>query len=494
MFPMKKSIFFLLIVISFSINAFSQSVEITDFMRLNPYSNLNNPANFVPYKGYVGIPAVANINLSVYNTGLIYKNLITLDKNGKPAKFTPDKFIKSLPKNNWLNAELNLELLGFGFRIKKFFFSFSYRLRFEAQFGYTKDIFSLLSGNLAKKGNGKYLFTESSPATLSLNPGFNVYQEISLGFQGQISDHLYIGARPKVLFGIMNLTTDNLYVKTYTDPEDYTIYSKYDLDMKVASVVPFYKKNDKGEIEFTTANMFNMKNFNFTKNLGFAIDLGAVYRINQQLRVSAAVTDLGFIRWKGSPLNLSAKTKQEYSVFSGFSETQIRGFIEDGIKLDIDSLVNKNFSLQTTKSYSTMLTSKFMVAGSFDLTPCNRFTMQFKGYLVGKQFIPQFTVAYNGTFFNVIDVVLSYSMMKKSYTNLGVGLGLRIGPLHLYTGTDNLLAAFDLLNASRLNATVGLLIDFPVKAKIKEPQLKSMYKTKKEVKGEEETEIKAKDE
>ena len=479
MLTMKKSIFPLLIAIFFTVNAFSQSVEITNFMRLNPYSSNNNPAYFMPYKGYVGIPGAANVNFSLYNTGFIYKNLITLNKDGKPGKITPDKFIKSLPKNNWFNTELNLEVLGFGFRVKKYFINFSYRLRFEEHFFYSKDIFNLLSGNLAKKSNGDYLFTKDSPAVLSMEPNINLYQELSLGFQGEISDHLYIGVRPKVLFGVINLTTDNLYVKTYTDPEDYTVYGNYDVGMKVASVLPFYKRNNNGEIEFTTKDMFKLKAFNFTKNLGFSIDLGAVYRINQELRVSASITDLGFIRWKGSPLSLTLTSpKKEYSEFSGFTETQIRSYIENGIHIDFDSLVTNTFSLESGKSYSTMLTSKFMVEGSLDFTPCNRLTVQFKGYLMGKHFLPQFIVAYNGTFFNVIDVVVSYSIMKKNFANLGVGLGFRIGPVHLYTGADNVFSFINLLNAPKINATVGLLIDFPIKAKITEPELKSMFKTK----------------
>ena len=474
---MKKAIFFLFIAVFSAVSAFSQSVEITNFMRLNPYSSNNNPAYFMPYKFHVGIPGVANVNFSVYNTGLIYKNLFTLDKDGRPLKITPDKFINSLPKNNWLNSELNLEILGFGLRVKRFFITFGYRLKFEERFRYSKDIFNLLAGNLAQDNKGNYIFTKESPAVLRMEPSLNLYQELSVGLQAQITDQLYVGLRPKVLFGVINLTTDNLYIKTYTDPEDYTIYGNYDVGLKVASVIPFYKKDEHGEIQFTTEEMLNIKAFNLSKNLGFGIDLGAVYRINQQLRVSASITDLGFIRWKGSPLSLTVKSpKKEYYEFSGFTETHIRNFIENGININVDSLVNNTFSRETGKPYTTALTSKIMVEGSFDVTPSNRFTVQLKGYVIGKQFLPQFTVAYNGTFFNLIDVVLSYSMMKKSFANLGLGLGFRLGPVHLYTGTDNVLAAINLLNAPRINATVGLVIDFPIKAKIKEPQIKSMYR------------------
>ena len=114
---MKKYIFLFLTGLFISLHSFSQSVGITDFMRLNPYSNLGNPAHFIPYNGYVGIPGIANFNFSLYNTGFIYRNLVKTDKNWNPIELTPNKFVNSLhPTSNWLNANLDLEILGFGFQ------------------------------------------------------------------------------------------------------------------------------------------------------------------------------------------------------------------------------------------------------------------------------------------------------------------------------------------------------------------------------------------
>jgi hypothetical protein len=239
-----------------------------------------------------------------------------------------------------------------------------------------------------------------------------------------------------------------------------------------------------GKIELNTHSMFDPRVSElmrkcFSNNLGFAIDLGAVYRINQQIRVSASITDLGFIRWKSSILNMSIKPPdEEYYEFSGFTIDQFMDFFNNGIRVNIDTIVNRNLVLKEIKPYTTMLTSKMMLDCYFDLTPSNRFILQFKGYFLGKHFLPQFTVAYNGSFWNAIDVVISYTIMKNSFTNLGVGFGFRMWPIHLYMGTDNVLAAINVFNATKVNATVGLLVDFPFKAKIKEAELKSIFKKK----------------
>ncbi|MCL2289451.1 MAG: DUF5723 family protein [Bacteroidetes bacterium] len=469
---MKKCIFLFLIGLFFVLNTYSQSVGITDFMRLNPYSNFNNPAYFVPYNGYVGIPAISNINFSLYNSGLHYKNLFE-----SRSKMTTTKFINSLAKNNWFNTELNMELLGFGFRVKDYFFSFSYRLRVEQHFRYPRDLFGfLLEGNLTH-----------SNAEFEIEPNLNIYQEMSIGFQGEIFDRLYVGARPKILFGLINVNTDEFRVKVNTNPNDYTISGIHNINMKVASIMPFYKRDAvTGNIALNTEYMFDMGNNVgnvFSKNMGFAIDLGAVYRVNQQIRVSASVTDLGFIRWAGSTLEIASNPHANRFEFQGFTADQITNFIQNGIDFTLDTIfniANNTLDLNSLGAYTTMLTSKVMVDGYFDLTPSNRFILQCKGYIIGKYFLPQLTVAYNGTFFNAIDVVVSYSVMKKSFANVGIGVGFRIGPVHLYAGTDNVLAAINVLNAARANGTFGLLVNFPTRPKVKEAELKSLFRAREE--------------
>ena len=71
----------------------------------------------------------------------------------------------------------------------------------------------------------------------------------------------------------------------------------------------------------------------------------------------------------------------------------------------------------------------------------------------------------------MIDVIATYSMTKKSYANVGIGLGIRLGPIHLYGGTDNILAVLNPLNSSIINAQFGLIFDWGIK-KAKEKKIK----------------------
>jgi hypothetical protein len=481
---MKKIAFLILTNLFCSFCAFPQSVGVNDFMRLNPYSSLNNPAYFMPYDMYVGIPAASNFNLSYYYSSNLYKNIFETFNDPNRTKLSVEKFLKSLKGNNWINTELNTELLGFGFRVKDYFFSFSYRLKMDEHFKYTSDLFGFLLQDVNS-------YTRISPAEFSMETNVNLYQEMSLGFQGKILDNLYVGARPKLLFGLVNLKTAKLNATIYRDPSNNEVYGSYDADIYGSSIIPLFEREANGKLAFTLDPLRDLDSYSryaknaFKQNVGFSIDLGAVYRINQHFRVSASVTDLGFIHWKGSPLNKQGGTALHMKFgstgdvkFDGYVADQLTNYINSGNKIDFDSIfgiINSEFIFEEVKSYNTFLTSKIMTDVYFDLDPYNRFIFQCKGYIYGKNFLPTFTFAYNGTFFNAIDVVVSYTMMKKSFANFGVGVGFRAGPFHIYAGTDNLFALLNTVKTTKGSVTFGLVVDTPFLEKVKEPKLKSWF-------------------
>jgi len=468
---MKKIFFIWLTGFLLCFNLFSQSAGVSDFMRLNPYSTLNNPAYFIPYRGYFAIPGISNINLSLYNTGFHYDKIF--DTKGK-GEISVQKFINSLPNNNWLNLETNLEILGIGFRAKKLFFSLGYRLNVDGEIRYNKQLFEFLLPENIMQNNSK------DHINFMLEPNLNIYQEVSLGIQARVLKNFYIGIRPKVLFGLVNIDTRKLNGNVYYQESDtnITIRGYLDSDVKMSAFFQYYNKDENGKLSFTyediTTNIRKTIGNCFSKNMGVALDFGIVFRINQQFRVSASFTDLGYIKWKGFPLNIKAE-KADFEI-AGFNFDKDFFYFKD-ILTDYDSALQFN----PIKSYKSLLTPKVMADFYFDITPSNRLILQFKGYIIGKSLLPKFSFAYNGTFFNIFDVVASYSIMKQSYLNLGVGFGIRLGPLHLYAGTDNIFSAINFLNADKINATFGLLFDFPVSGKkIKEERLKSMFKTKEE--------------
>lgn len=463
---MKKLYILLILCISGFVGS-AQHVMTQNFMRYNPYFNSDNPAHHTPYNGYFGMPALSNLNLSVTNTSFHYKNIFKQDSEGYPVSINADRFINSLSKNNnWLNVSLNEEILGFGFRAGKAFITFSTRTRIDQYFKFSKDLITLpLKGNMAFTGDNNY-------ANPSLNVTLDAYQEFGVGVQVAITDKLYIGIKPKFLIGLASIRTKELSAKIYTNPVDYAMRMEYDADISIISAMPFAE--DELALDFDNFSVGQA-----FKNIGFAVDLGGVYRINDKMGVGASLLDMGFIQWKSngkrlksSPENAGTFYDNGDIAFSGLTANEISQLLGDEEAQDqfLDTLKHyfpldeENFSNERVN-----LTMRFTAEFYYQLTEKHRFTAHFMGSIIGKKLVPQFTLAYNGKLAKFLDLCVNYSMKPNSFSNIGLGLGFDGGPIYFYLGTDNIIAAVAPLNANTINFQMGLIFKW---GKIGENKLK----------------------
>lgn len=461
---MKKFILSILILCSLSI--FAQDGTTLHFMRLNPYSNFSNPSSFLQYKGYIGIPAISNINVAVTNTGFHYNTLFGTNTEGVVNTIKLNDFVEKLSKNgNYLNTNIALNIIDFGFRTKHLMVSFSYRIRVDEYFNYNKDLFALpVYGNLKFVG-------EANAVKPNLNLCLNAYQEFGIGFQAQVSPHVYIGVRPKLLFGIVNAKTQTAQATLYTDPSDYAMKLNYQMDASLRSIVPI-NISDNFNVEIDPQALLKDWKSAF-KNVGGAIDLGATYRINEHWGVAASVLDLGFVCWNtgqhiyGTIDSSSTRYNDGSFLFNGLTMADIEKIKNDpeGFKNELLGYFPLNH--ETLNKSVTALSSRFLVEGYYNLGKYHRFSALFQGRIVNRQFIPSFTVAWNGNFLNIFDLCVNYTIAPHSYTNLGVGIGFNLGVFHIYAATDNLIAICNsksiqrsLLNTNNANVQLGIVFDW----------------------------------
>ncbi|MBO4656094.1 MAG: hypothetical protein J5644_11165 [Bacteroidales bacterium] len=483
-----KKIILLISIFTATLTMAAQDGITLHFMRLNPYSAYSNPSAHLQYRGYVGMPAVSNINVALTNTSIQYKTLFGTNEEGTVTTLKLNDFVDRLSKKkNLLNTNVSLNLIDFGFRTKPIRFAFSYRLRIDEYFSYNKDLFALpVHGNMSYVG-------ENHPAQPDVKINVTAYQEIALGMQAEIHDRIYIGVRPKLLFGLANVKTRKMSATLYTDPEDYTMRLNYNLDASLASVIPYSVTKDssgKTSIQIDPKGFLNNWQ-NAFGNVGAGLDLGFTYRINNMFGLSASFLDLGFIRWKTNCGNITGaiaetETSTYYDdgsfIFSGLSEEDIKQLREDPEAFKDKILEYFPITYTQKKAYTQALASRFIVEGYCNLGKYHRFTALFQGRIVSNQFIPSFTVAWNGTFLNTFDLCVSYTLSQNSYANLGLGIGLNLGVFHLYAATDNIFGICNskspqrsLLNARNANIQMGIVFDW---GKLHENKLEKKSKQK----------------
>ncbi len=408
----------------------AQLVSPVDFMRLNPYQTNRNVATELPYDCYFS-PGIGNFAMDMQYSHLGIRDLF------KMRSFDLKSLLDVMEDENGFSIDLNHNLQSFGIRVGDGILSLNhnYRVRGNASFNYC--LFKLLAyGNMAFLG-------EDNPATVYLDLDTQAFHEYALGYQLNVVDRLSLGIRAKLLFGIADLSTDAFGMMLYTDPESYALYVQEDIGLRFSLPRKFQLEDG----SLTAQGPFGLSDF--YHNRGFGFDLAVGFHINDRFSMTMAVNDLGHIRWYENNMEISGVISDDGQyceegtlVFQGFDADKFKQFFSDKAyrKAVMDTL-NECFDLHTSVigDYTTKLPTNFLLRGSFDLNEQNRFVAQFQGCFTGNGFRPAMTLAYNGCFFDKIDLCGTYTITKGSLANLGFGLGFKFGAFQMYAASSNWL-------------------------------------------------------
>ena len=440
-------------MMAFGTASFAQWVSPVDFMRNNPRSLYANPASYTAEHGYFDL-VLGGINFGVQNIGLKYNSFVRFNELGQPSVIDLNQGVDGLLKKNYLNSNLNFDVFNCGRRTRYGFFTYSHRVRMVEAFRYNKDVLAL-----ALQGNGNYV-GEDHPAKLDVGVSARAWQEFNVGYQMCLTDKLNIGARVKFLIGAAD-AKGKLSSTLLTDPDSYALTLTGGVEARATTPYEIESSNDGFNLKDGRFNVIN-----WFKNYGLGIDLGAEYQIDDAFGVGVAINDLGWIRWNHFSVEALGEVKDGGSfyhdgsiVFGGVTPEHVEGMINDDDYLGqfVDSLNNYyDLTMQSIKGYTTGLNTSLMVRGYYDLNPSNRFIAQLAGYHNGLAMMPAFTLAYDGAFSDRFDVVASYTMMKGSLGNLGLGLSANLGGLLLYVASNNILGFLDPISASNLNFQFGI--------------------------------------
>ncbi|MFM1932749.1 MAG: hypothetical protein RL226_2052, partial [Bacteroidota bacterium] len=228
-----------------------------------------------------------------------------------------------------------------------------------------------------------------------------------------------------------------------------------------------YDWNFSGEMDVYTSGIYNLTDtiddnhllengkvmtylFN-GKNRGLGVDVGVEKRVTDKLSLNAAVTDLGFIRWKDALRSLETD-KNEFS-FIGVEFTEdiltTDGDIADSLDQQLNALwdeAERDFNYnEGEQGYRSATLARFQVGASYhlfgvDTLSAGRLEVLFQSEVFRGRLRPTYTLAYVQNFGRWFTGTLAYSVIDREYRNLGVGLRLNAGPLQLYVLTDNVLA------------------------------------------------------
>ena len=488
-------VFFIMLVCTLSANA--QFLRTSYFMEGTHYRQQLNPA-LTPTKGYFNLPVIGAVNATVGSTSLGYQDIIDIIDDGDDFYTKPD-FMNRLKDNNKLNVNFSTEILSAGWYKGKNFWSFNIGLRTDIGANLTKNMFTFLNEMETVEENWRNSNYDISGQQLNIN----AYTEIGLGLSRQINSRLTVGARVKALLGIGNMELKlNRVAMSANLPSDQQI-NQWSSESYWNSMTPsqaaqaaqelkdkFYnyhanltvgaelKSSFKGlELQEEEGKDY-VTDFDFDSGklgiagYGFGIDLGASYKILDNLTVSASVLDLGFISWSKSstkiasanpdPIDIKGSTyanmvdpNNPNTVMNAVNQLQndAQGYMDrvtNGDVLDYDML---QLEVSDAKeSRKSRLASTLVLGAEYGFFN-NKLAV---GVLSTTRFVQpdaltELTFSANYRPKSWFNVALSYSAIQSAGKSFG--LGLKLGPL--FVGTDYMFLG---KNSNSVNGFVGVSI------------------------------------
>lgn len=447
-FSIKRSVAVLLITAGMflPVKMFAQASSALYFMEISTQRQAYNPAFIAPYETSLTVPLVGGLNGRLDNNFLSWNALITRDGRDSLHIDLP-RLLGRAGNNARIMGEANAEIFRFSWRRGRDNFQVGLNVHADMQLILKKETLTFLM-----QGPGAHI----GDNMLSGNRiDVNSYAALYFGYARQVSKHLTVGGRVKVLQGLWNLHTDNLAIafdiqnSDMGDPD--VVPYRYELGVggRLLTNLPLDIPNRKlGPLSFPLLSM------------GAAVDLGVSYDFGNW-NLSGAIRDLGFIAWGDDHA-------AQYRSYKGIDDCHFSGLRSDQFQASdfefgsymintftglLDTL---NFTKDTVKnSYARALPMRFNVSLSYTLQDIHVFGVIFDGMFYNKYFAPELTVSYTCMPGRNFGVCVSNTFTSGNVLGLGVAFVVNAGPLQIHLGLDR-LNSFNVAGMRAANVNFGL--------------------------------------
>lgn len=333
---MKRTFQYILALMALCVatTASAQNLQSAYFLDGYAYGHELNAAKDYDRKSYFSVlPVLSGLDVT-FRGSLALKDVLKKNPNGHGlvTYLHPDlsysEAMDGFSKNNFIAQDLRLNIASVGFHAFKGFNTISINVRENFSFNAPKEMFDMLR----KLHNTDYDISDFGGKA-------SAWAEIALGHSHQVTDAIRVGGKFKFLIGLaygrakftnlhLNLEDENRWVARANAQVDVGLkgFTWGDTETKEYK----YKKNLDGTP--ATYEQLNLDNADFDSDQlgiagkGFAFDLGAEWDLEKQgildgMKLSLALNDLGFIKWKHMAV---AENRGEEFVFEGFQNIQVK--------------------------------------------------------------------------------------------------------------------------------------------------------------------------
>lgn len=422
-----------------------------------PQANMLNPALYPNYKVVIGLPVVSSMYFSFDNDNLSFRDVFRTSETDSLALDTVSIFNK-LEQTHRMKFHEELQLFYLGIRGKKSFYSFAVTQVGDFRFNYPGDLIGW-----AIRGPGHPAYSGHPLDFGNFYGRGMVYNKIALSYAREITPWLRVGARYNYILGVAAGQTSELS-GTLSMSIDSVHISTGNVHVQTAGVDFF----DQDNLDAKDYQNYLTK----TKNRGMSIDLGGAYDLTDNITITAAVNDLGYINWKD--YTRSYQVAPISYTFRGFDMldyiNQDAG--DEFMQAELDSLENLyNFTETTGGSFKTSLVGKFYAGINIKLLKVNHFSAMVYFDMFQKKIDPAISLGYNLQVGRTLNATVGITYQNGMISNVGAGIALKLTHLQLFASSDRANSFLYPARASKADVHMGMNLVFG-KARVHNPPKK----------------------
>lgn len=287
----------------------AQTLNSLYFLDGNTQRHLLNPA-LTCESNWVSTPLNMSINI---NSNLGLEAFLRPYGNNEMITFlhpsiTAEDAMSKFQDMNTFEFDVDYNILTVGFKAFGGINSIGLSVKSRTGLYLPKDIFTFMKAG-QESDVTEYVIDDMSARTQN-------YAEIALGHSRAINKKLTVGAKVKFLLGVGYANANVEKMRIYMSDNKWMIEQKSTF---TASKGINLITKDNGEIDDFDYE-FNMGGF------GLGLDLGATYKVMDNLNVSLAVTDLGFIKWSDASVHNNLNSSFEYTGFDNIAHEDSQVF------------------------------------------------------------------------------------------------------------------------------------------------------------------------
>jgi hypothetical protein len=183
-------------------------------------------------------------------------------------------------------------------------------------------------------------------------------------------------------------------------------------------------------------------------NPGAGLDLGFTYDISEEIQVSAAVTDVGFTRWRNRVTNVGIN--QSFQITGVNVSDVLSGdqSFSDALGQVLDTLQNSVALTTGADPFNTFLPVRLNVGGSFRIRPDLSIGLLSHSRFAGGRIRQSVTLSANYYLQNKLSASLGYTIANSRFDNIGAGIAYRTGIFQFYAASDRIPVVWNRITAN----------------------------------------------